>query len=732
MREKYFTRQSADNDQQSDAMLYLYIILIALFLTILGTVHALAGLPRDKEPGGVVKAVLENREIDFPLLKSDIKADIQGDIATVSITQVFTNPTQVALNATYLFPLNENAAVFAMQMEIGDERVTAQIQKKEKAKKIFEKAKSEGKAASLLVQHRPNMFTQNIANLMPGQDIKVTLQYTQTVKRVDDAYELVIPLIVGPRYIPADKPEAHTVSLDKETPRTVSGGWKIDKVPAYPSVKKLNIPNTIDKDRVSIQVNITSPFAIQTVNSKTHALSVEGDDQTKNVELATGSTIDNKDFILRYKLHEKSIAAGLLTHKDQRGGFFSLLLEPPAVPLEKDITPREIVFVLDTSGSMDGTPMNASKTFMNYALKHLRPTDYFRIIRFSNNATEFNATPVKATPENLAAGKKYVDGLRADGGTEITTAINQAFAKPPVSGAMRMVVFLTDGYIGNEAEVISRISKWIGDARIYALGVGSSVNRYLLAEMARTGRGFVRIVDPTENSDDVAIELARKIEAPLLTDISIDWGTLDTDEIYPRKIPDLFKGDSIRIQGRFSKTGKHTITVKGLVNGRRATLPVTIDIPEQNSAASSQAIPLIWARENIADLMREYTSNSLQRGQFAHFKPIEEKVTKLGLEYSLATQWTSFVAVSEKIVNKKPELSQDSSVPLPMVKGVGRKAYGVNGSQGMTPKTQQHAFNNISGGGSSTPEPSTIGGLALLGLLGGFYAYRRRRQIKTT
>lgn len=693
-----------------------------------------------EERGGRIEATVDGKTISFPTLRVDISANVQGDLASVTVIQTFANPTASPLNATYLFPLNKDGAVTAMQMHVGDEIVQAKIEKREEARQTFETAKRSGKAAALLEQHRPNMFTQDIANLMPGMPIKVTLTYVQTVPRIDGRYELVVPLVVGPRYIPNPRhaPPAAAVVFDgtsrvdapedRQSPRT-PGQWSFSPAPEYPHVAGLSTPETIENDRVGIIVALTSGTAIASVTSPTHTLAVTDNEASKSVALQKGRTIDNKDFVLRYELAGDKTQTGFLAHRDDRGGFFSLMIEPPSVPEAKDVMPRELVFVLDTSGSMNGEPMAASKTFMRHALQAMRPTDYFRVIRFSNNASEFTAGPVPATQANKAAGLAYVRSLQAGGGTEIPNAIQQAFAIPPARGTMRIVVFLSDGYIGNEADVLNLISANIGQARIYAFGVGTSVNRFLLAEMARKGRGFVRYIDPTETSNDAAIDLANRLKSPLLTDIEIDWGDAEPTKITPASIPDLFAGDSIRIQGRFRAKGTQTILVKGRVNGKVATLPLTVALPETSTEGATSALPAIWARSQIADHMRELTSPAQLRSSGASDAALQNAVTKLGLEHSLVTQWTSFVAVSRKVVNDDPLSAIQNDVPLPMVDGVTEFAYPKKGrSAQLNPTPGKHrsgpsivrpgltkVASRFSGG--STPEPAALAGLVLIVLL---------------
>ncbi len=668
-----------------------------------------------EEMGGTIEAEVNGKLVHFPALKTDVRADIQGDLATVEIVQLFENPTNEPMHARYLFPMNKDAAVYAMTMEVGDEIIRAKIKRKEEAKATFEKAKSEGKAASLLTQHRPNMFTQKIANLMPGMPVKVMLRYSQVVPKIDNAYELVVPLVVGPRYNPLGMGEAPDIidegkshGKQRSTSRGSFGTWELENKVEYPEVTGLTLPETIDAERVAIEVKLNSDIPLGTVYSQTHDILVNGGETNKAISLSEGRVIDNADFVLRYTLGGEYTQAGFLTAQKQGQNYFSLMIEPPSMPDDASITSREMVFVLDTSGSMNGPPIDASKAFMRHALQNLRADDYFRIIQFGDTASEYSANPVRATKQNLDDGLSYVEGLYASGGTNIPLAVSQAFSAPEEINTMRIVVFLTDGYIGNESSVLQQISGIIGDARIYAFGVGSSVNRFLLSEMGRRGRGFARFIDPTEDVNEVAISLAQKLNAPVLTDIEIDWGNLTVHDVTPDIIPDLFAGDSIRIQGHYEGRGSHDIRINGLVKGQKASLPLQVSL-ESSNKKSRDAIPLIWARSRIADYMRQINTPDYVRTFDESDDALKEKVVKLGLDFSLITKWTSFVAVSEKIVNKAPDKTEEKGVALPMVKGVSKLAYA----------------NNFSGG--SVPEPATTGGLVILGA-SAFAALRRRRK----
>ena len=688
---------------------YRYLAIAAILLGILvGASTRLDAAPLDEDFAGQVVAELGGSTVSLPLLTSDYAVSIEGTLATVTLKQTFFNDNTRPLNATYLFPLNQKAAVYAMTMEVGDEVVEAQIQRKEEAQKTFETAKSEGKTASLLEQHRPNMFTQNIANLMPQMPVTVTLEYVQTVPKKDAAYELVIPMVVGPRYegqVPPVLAQSLGMTMDASVADEAfqpqeqtapaaqiqqESGWTIAKLPAYPKVIGLDAPEGIDPKRVSFTLDLSSANAISGLSSTTHPLEIDLSEHQVTATFAEDLEIDNRDLVVRYELgSDAEIVAGVNSHFDQRGGFLSLEIEPPAAPAQTAVTPRELVFVLDTSGSMNGGPMQTSKLFMETALKSLRPTDHFRVLRFSNNTSQFSRYPMPATPQNIQDGIRFVNGLSAGGGTEMNKAINAAFDQPPVANTLRVVVFLTDGYIGADRQVIQTVSQRIGQARIYAFGVGNAVNRYLLEGIAKEGRGRARFIEVDEAASEVARALAAQIESPLLTDISIDWNGLAVSDMTPSRVPDLFAGESLRLMARYKVGGTHKIIVNGMVNGRPASLPIDLML-ENTPTETDSAVPLTWARERVFDLERDYT---LSGGTDEQQK---QAITRIGLDYSLQTAFTSFVAVSKTVYDETPSATQTASVPVPQVKGVNATAYPT-----------------LNLGGSSTPEPETMIGFVI-------------------
>lgn len=668
----------------------------------------------DKEFAGQLVATVDDQRVTFPVLRTDYDVDLQGDLATVTVTQSFHNPLPQPVHAQYLFPLSKSAAVYEMRMDVGRERIRARIQEIRQARKTFAKAQSEGRSAALLQQHRPNMFTQDIANLMPGVPITVTMRYVQTVPKVDGEYELVVPLVVGPRFQPEGAgmpPQPETVAATPHT-QPPPGSWQLEALPEYPKVYGLDIPDSIDPARVSLKVQLHAGMPIAAAHSATHDLDIERPSKSHwNLRLAQGRVIDNRDFVLRYALGGERTLAGLLAHYDQRGGFFSLMIEPPHSPPAAQITPREMVFVLDCSGSMSGLPMAASKAFMRQALRNLRSTDSFRIIRFSDAATEFSTAPLPATPANIQAGLRYTGQLRGSGGTHMLSGIQQALAPPVPDGSMRIVVFLTDGYIGNEHTILAHINRHLGAARLYAFGVGTAVNRYLLSELARTGRGFVRYMDPTEHIEEAALDLAARLQSPVLTDIRVDWGGLAVDALNPEPIPDLFAGQSLRIMGRYTRPGHYTVQVHGNVRGRPASIRIPVDLPA--TPAAGEAVALTWARGRIAQFMNQFSLPVNERAQQRSDAQLQQAVTALGLEFALVSKWTAFIAVSEAIYNDAPAGTQSRRIPLARVAGVSNAAYG---------QTNPAAF-----AGNAAPEPAALAAMLLTGAL--VFGWWRRHRV---
>lgn len=632
--------------------------------------------------------------IELPVLETSIDATVRGEVQTLHITQVFSNPSEEPVEARYVFPLPHDAAVYGMTMTVGHERIRADMQEREEAEATFQAAADNGQAAALLTQERPNVFTQRVANLMPGHDVVVELEVVQTSRRVDGVYELAIPLVVGPRFVPPSHDEA------VDGPAVAAG--PADATPIA------GLTASAPQPRVSITVDLQSGVPLQRVSSRTHRMDEDWiDDDHVILELAQRAVVDDRDFVLEYAMAGDDVAAAALTHHDERGGFFTLRVEPPAAVPDDGVRAREMVFVLDASGSMSGEPMAVSRALVREALTHLRAGDRFRLVQFGNEAIEFAETPLLATPANIERGLQWVDSVNGMGGTVMIRGIEQALAPPVRDDALRMVVFLTDGYIGNEAEILARTHELVGDARVFAVGVGNGVNRHLLGELGDVGRGFTRFVDLDERADVVAEELASRWQTPVLTDIEIDWGDAPVHEVTPDPVRDLFAGHAVRVFGRWTGDGgSWPVVVSGRRGGERVEIPLTLTL---DPAIDAEAIAITWARARVDALMDDFAIAGRQDPTRAD--AIRAEVTELGLTWQIATRWTAFVAVSERIVNPNAGATP-ADVALPMVDGVGMQAYGV--VQGPN--------------GGAAPEPGTMLGLLLAGAATAAGARRRREE----
>ncbi|MCB9761784.1 MAG: VWA domain-containing protein [Alphaproteobacteria bacterium] len=633
--------------------------------------------------GGMMEVVNDAGDVStLPLLRSEVNARIDGDLASVTLTQTFANPGDVPLDARYLFPLPEDAAVHAMTMTAGDLVVRAEIREKEQARKEYETAKAEGKQAALLTQHRPNVFTQEVANLPPGEQVVVELSYAWAVPREDGAYAFMFPMTVGPRFIPGGGSQVEGAAAELNA-------W----APGMP-VGETTPPKTVGADRIRLNVTLNGGVRVGLLESPTHPVTMRADGpRVRHVSLDTSADVPNDDFILRYRLGHDDVGVGVMTEGEGGEGTVSLLIEPPQAIERSAQVPREMVFLLDTSCSMKGKPMDASKRFMLRALDTLGEQDSFRIIRFSDDASALSDEPLPATGGNIVRGKEYVRELSGNGGTQMTRGITAALSTPPRAGVMRTVVFLTDGYIGNEGDIIALVEKLDSDARLFALGIGGSVNRYLLTELARVGRGTARVVTEMDKAEAEADRLAERLAAPVMADLVIDWGDAPVRLATPERLPDLFLGDSLRVLARYDGVGTFPITLRGRNGSAPVEIPVTLELPQRGEGG--EALRLVWARYQIEDLMQQYTSpaNADRREQ------LQSEVTAMGLEHGLVTQWTAFVAVADE----KAVASNDGpkrQVELPSRSG--------------NPVRTNYGGGSFSG--SASPEPA--GWAAILLLLG--------------
>jgi Ca-activated chloride channel family protein len=619
-----------------------------------------------------------------PLKHTDVNAEISGFLARVTVKQQFWNPSNNKIEAIYVFPLPQNSAVDDMTLHVGERTVRGLIKRREEAQKIYQQAKQQGQIAALLDQERPNIFTQSVANIEPGAEIEVEISYVEVLKYEAGSYEFVFPMVVGPRYIPGQPIGAQ------------AGGWAPDtnRVPdasrITPPVAGVHTPNTRAGHDISIAVKLDAGVPVQNLRSVLHQIDSDRTGASSmKVRLHDQAVIPNKDFILKYDVAGAKIEDALLTHtrpikntsasaggaaiSSAIDGYFTFILQPPDKVAADDVTPREIIFVIDTSGSQAGFPIEKSKKLAELALDHLNPNDTFNIITFAGSTQILFSEPVAPTKENLARARALLTNLMGGGGTEMMKAIRAALDPSDSQKHLRVVVFMTDGYVGNDMEIIGEVQKH-QNARVFSLGIGNSVNRFLIDKMAEAGRGEAEYVTLAQQADEAVEHLFERVRTPLLTDVEIDWNGLPVTDIYPARIPDLFRAKPVIVTGRYTKGVRGKIYLRGKRAGEAYERAIPVNF--SSSEPAHDVLSTLWARQRIENLMSQDWAG-MQRG--SPMKDLKEQITQLGLDYRLMTQFTSFVAVEEKTITKG---GQPVTIQVPVEMPEGVSVEGVFGTRG--------------------------------------------------
>jgi len=606
----------------------------------------------EEAPGsGALIATLPEteKEVPVPLKHTDVATSISGYIATTVVTQQFHNPYDGKIEAKYVFPLPQNAAINEFIMTVGERKIRGIIREREEAERIYEEARNQGYVASLLTQERPNIFTQSVANIEPGKEIDINIKYFHTLAYVDGWYEYVFPMVVGPRFNPPGMTDG--VGAVARGAHGISG--------QKTEVQYLR-PGERSGHDIALSVEINAGVPIEEIVSKSHVITTNHSALEKvTLKLSPLDTIPNKDFVLRYKVAGKTVKSSLLAHRDERGGFFTLMLYPPENLSTLQRKPMEMVFVLDCSGSMSGRPIEQAKTAVKRALRHLQPDDTFQIIRFSNDASQLGPAPIPATAKNVRRGLEYLSSLHGSGGTMMIEGIKAALDFPHDRRRLRVVSFLTDGYIGNEAQILGEVHKRLGASRIFSFGVGSSPNRYLLDRMAKLGRGAVAYVGLDQSAGEVMDRFFEHVSHPAMTDITVDWGDMRVSDVFPRRISDLFVGRPVIVTGRFKGTGNATVRVRGLVGDEKRDIVLRVNLDDPTVA--HPGLPVVWARMKIADLNDQST--------YDHDSELPEQIKLVALEYGLMSAYTAFVAV-DSLTRTEGEYGTTVAVPVPVPEGV--------------------------------------------------------------
>ena len=593
----------------------------------------------------------------FPLKETNVSVNINGIFAETFVTQTYSNEGQEPINATYVFPASSRVTIHGMKMEIGDEIITAKIKEKEEARHDYEQAKSEGKSASLLEQQRPNVFTMDVANVMPGDIIRIELHYTEMITPTDGIYQFVFPTVAGPRYTSPSVPK----SLKAET-------WI-----ASPFLRLGDTP----REKYNINVNLSAGVPITDLQCGSHKIDVAWDNQTSaRISLSNPEEFaGNRDFILDYKLTGSEISSGLMLGTGDSENFFLLMVQPPERYTPETIPPREYIFILDVSGSMYGFPLDTSKELIRDLAGSLRETDRFNVILFSDSLIQMSPESVPATAENVQKAFALIDNEEGGGGTELAPALETALAIPAAPGAARSVIAITDGYISGEREIFDIIGRNIGTTNFFSFGIGSSVNRYLIDGIAKTGLGESFVVTDPSEAASTADRFRTYIQSPVLTDVQVTYDGFDVYDIEPPTLSTLFASRPIVLFGKWKGEPSGTIHITGKTGGRdyAEDIPVSAAIPLE----ANNIIQYLWARTRVERLTDYGMTEDLQANA-------KKEVTELGLRYSMMTPYTSFIAVTEKVRNTEGK-STDVKQPLPIPMNVSEWAIGNGYTVGSEP-----------------------------------------------
>ncbi len=626
------------------------LMLVPLFLGLLwpgwGQARPTESEDRTLSPYFFVKS--EYPQVDqLPLKSTSARVQIAGVIADVLVTQVYKNEGRETLEALYVFPASTRAAVYGMKMTVGKRVIEARIRKREEARREFEQARDQGKTASLLEQQRPNVFQMSVANILPGDEIRVELRYTELLVPTDRVFEFVYPTVVGPRY--SNQAEASAPSSEQwiKNPFHRQG-----EKPAY---------------RFDLAVTLAAGLPIQDLSCPSHRVSAKFTRPTQAEITLDPSEAHggNRDFILRYRLDGQQVQSGLLLSEGGKENFFLLQVQPPSRVTSGEIPGREYLFIVDVSGSMHGFPLDISKKLLNDLIGRLRPTDRFNVLLFSGGSKVLSEQSLPATPESLNRAMGLIGRQQGGGGTELLPALQRALALERAAGFSRTVVIVTDGYVSVEQEVFDLIRRQLGQSNMFAFGIGSSVNRHLIEGMAHAGMGEAFVITKPEEAPGQAERFRAMIQTPVLTGIRIRFEGFDVYDLEPPQSPDLFAEKPVVVFGKWRGRPRGKIFVNGLTG--EGAFQMTVDVGGVKPTTENSGLRFLWARHKIT-LLSDY--NFLRKDD----RRVQE-VTDLGLSYNLLTAYTSFVAVDSEVRNKNGKPTEVRQ-PLPLPQGVSDYAVG--------------------------------------------------------
>jgi Ca-activated chloride channel family protein len=579
-----------------------------------------------------------------PLLSTDVAIKVSGMVARAQVKQTFRNPSDDWHEGVYVFPLPENSAVDHLRMKIGERIVEGVIRERGAAKQDYEQARRSGRRAALLEQERPNIFTSSVANIGPGEEIEVELHYQQQLRYEQTRYSLRFPMVVGPRYIPGT-PVAGLVGA----------GWSpgTDRVPDAPRITPpvLRPGADVVLNPVTLRVALEAGVPLAAVESAYHPVSVRETSPSAREVVLEGETYATRDFELAWTVApDRAPRVALFTERKGERHYGLLMVMPPAGSRPSASLPREVIFVIDTSGSMHGASILQAKEALELAVLRLGPRDRFNVIEFNSGASVLFADARAASAENLALAARWIRALKAQGGTEMAAALRLALNGRESPDRVRQVIFLTDGAVGNEEALFRLIAERLGDSRLFTVGIGSAPNSHFMTKAAQTGRGtFTYIGRPDEVKQKMG-ELFAKLESPVLKNVHVQWPGGAQVESWPKRLPDLYLGEPVVVTAALAGAAGEIVVSGTLGNAPwRAAVPVS-------AAAEGSGMGVLWAREKIAALLDSLRENAPE-------PEVRAAVVDLALTHHLVTKYTSLVAIDR--TPARPDSAALKSAALP-------------------------------------------------------------------
>jgi Ca-activated chloride channel family protein len=560
-------------------------------------------------------------------MNTSIDARVSGLVARVSVRQEFRNDGQEWVEGIYVFPLPDEAAVDHLRMYIGERFIEGEIREKEKAKKDYEAAKLAGKKAGLVEQQRANLFTTSVANIAPGEGVVVEIEYLETVQFDEGVFSLRFPLTLTPRYIPGFA-----------LPDRKGSGWASD-TNLVPDASLITPPvvKVSSDHKFTFTADINAGVPLEFIASRYHVIDVANDGERYQIGLTDGLSAMDHDLELTWRPVADSFPRATLFTENVAGQTHALLLLLPPDDFSTPTLsrPRELIFVIDTSGSMHGTSMEQAKRALGMALSGLEPADRFNIIQFNSTTSALFPGSVEASANNIDIARHYVIGLAANGGTEMRSAIERALSPQHSNSHFRQVIFVTDGSVGNEEELFGLIETRLGDARLFTVGIGSAPNSWFMRKAAEAGRGTFTLIGALHETGEKMERLFRKLEKPQLTDIVVEWPDGASAQSYPETVPDLYSGEPVLVRARLDGEAHGEVVVRGnsTLGNWEAELPIGAGEPKSGIAA-------LWARSQIENLL-----DRQRRGAVAD--RFRDDIVQTALVHHLVSKYTSLVAIDK-------------------------------------------------------------------------------------